>query len=326
MAAKVGVTETTTEPSRFAHPTNSKISFWDLPGIGTPNYPDLKTYCEKVQLEKYDTFLIFTAGRFTENDLELARKIKSVNKKFFLIRTKIDENVRAERRKRSFNEKVMLNEIRHDCSGNLVGLVGDLKDIFLISNHNPNKWDFVRLTEAILDVLPTHQRESLTLSLGILTSLSLDILQRKVQVLKGRIWMIASASAVAALVPLPGLSIAVDLALITREISFYRSQLGLPEEGSAEFARLNADNQRKVRKFCLTTAAQVAGLMAVYTSETAIEEFSRFIPFIGLAIASGMSFGTTYVFLQRCLEELEKTALLVLEDIATRSVNDFDID
>ena len=38
-AAEVGVTETTREPKAYGHPTNPKIKFWDLPGIGTPNYP-----------------------------------------------------------------------------------------------------------------------------------------------------------------------------------------------------------------------------------------------------------------------------------------------
>ena len=55
-----------------------------------------------MELEEYDTFLIFTAGRFTENALKLAKKIRSVDKKFLFIRIKIDEDVRAEKRKRSF--------------------------------------------------------------------------------------------------------------------------------------------------------------------------------------------------------------------------------
>ena len=33
-AAKTGVTETTTEAAVYSHPTNGKIKFWDLPGIG----------------------------------------------------------------------------------------------------------------------------------------------------------------------------------------------------------------------------------------------------------------------------------------------------
>lgn len=74
-AAKVGVTETTRELIAYDHPTNPKIKFWDLPGIGTRNYPNMATYCEKVDLEKFNAFLILTAIRFTEYDLELAEKI-----------------------------------------------------------------------------------------------------------------------------------------------------------------------------------------------------------------------------------------------------------
>ncbi len=33
-AAETGVTETTTEAAVYFHPTNDKIMFWDLPGIG----------------------------------------------------------------------------------------------------------------------------------------------------------------------------------------------------------------------------------------------------------------------------------------------------
>ena len=79
-------------------------------------------------------FLIFKFNRFTELDLKLARKIKSIGKNFFLVRTKIDADVQAERRKRSFNEEALLQKIRADCSNNLGDLLSDQQDIFLISN------------------------------------------------------------------------------------------------------------------------------------------------------------------------------------------------
>ena len=82
----------------------------------------METYCQKVELEKFHAFLIFTASRFTENNLKLAKKVRSIEKKFFFIRTKIDENVQAEMRKRSFNEDAMLGKIRRNCVENL----GDL--------------------------------------------------------------------------------------------------------------------------------------------------------------------------------------------------------
>ena len=128
-AAEVVLTETTVEPKEYYNPKNSKIKFWDFPGTGTPRYPDVEAYCNQLNLERYDSFLIFTAGRFTENDLKLARKIKSIGKNFFFVRTKIDVDVNAEKRKRSFNEEALLQKIRADCLNNLGDLLSNQQDI-----------------------------------------------------------------------------------------------------------------------------------------------------------------------------------------------------
>ncbi|CAB3997595.1 interferon-inducible GTPase 5-like, partial [Paramuricea clavata] len=290
----------------------------------TPNYPDLETYCEKVKLEKYDTFLILTMKRFTENDRLLAEKVKSLNKSFFFIRTHIDADYLGQKRNRSFDEQAMLQTIKEDCLQNLEGSAAGDNAVFLMSNLYPAKWDFARLTQAILDVLPDRQRECLTLSLGVLTSLSTDMLKRKAAVLRGRIWMIASASAAAAAVPLPGLNVIVDLALLTNEVSLYKSQLGLPHENSYEFRKMTPENQEKVRKFCITSSLQMASFLATYTASSTAEEFTRFIPLVGPAIASSISFCSTYNFLHQCLKELEETALEFLDEMTSRTVDDID--
>ena len=327
-AAKVGNKQTTLKPTPYGHPTSPNIVFWDLPGIGTLDYPDLETYIQKAQLEKYHTFLIFSESRFTINDLLLAKKVRSMKKSFFFNRTKIDESVRAGlRRLRSFNEKAMLMEIRRDCAENLGDLLSNEEHIFLISNHDLDKWDFVRLTQAILDSLTRYQRESLTLSLGeAITRSSTEIFQRKVNVLKARVWKVAAVSAAAAIVPLPGISVAVDAGLILSELSLYRSQLGLPEEGSAEFARLHVATKDKVLKVGLTTAAQLSGFLAPYAAEAAVEEATRYLPFVGLAIASGMSFGATYYGLYRLLGSVEDAALSVLREAHEKTAADLEID
>ena len=138
--------------------------------------------------------------------------------------------------------------------------------------------------------------------------------------------MIASASAAAAAVPLPGLNVAVDLVLLTNEVSFYKSQLGLPDENSSEFKKMTPENQEKVRKFCVTSALQMATFLATYTAGSTVEEFARFIPLVGLAIAGGISFSSTYYFLHQCLKELEGSALDFVDEMTSRTVDDFDID
>lgn len=146
------------------------------------------------------------------------------------------------------------------------------------------------------------------------------------QIVSGRIWMVASASAAAACVPVPGLNVAVDLTLLTNEISFYKSQLGLPDEESHEFQKMTPANQEKIRRFCITSAVQISSFLGTYAAGSAVEEFARFIPFVGLAIAGGISFSSTYYFLHQCLNELEGTALAFLDEMTTRTVDDFDID
>jgi predicted GTPase len=178
-AAEVGVTETTTAPTEYKHPDNPMISFLDLPGIGTPKFPDLRTYCEKVSFEDYDTFLIFTEGRFRQVDLDLAKKVKAIGKSFFLVRTHIDEACNG----RSINEPEILKVIGENCMKNVKALISSEEEIFLISNYHKDKWDFDRLIAAISDVLPVRQRECLTLSL---TNVTRECLKRKAKILRGK--------------------------------------------------------------------------------------------------------------------------------------------
>ena len=108
-----------------------------------------------------------------------------MKKSFFFVRTKIDVDVQGEKRKKAFKEDVTLSDIRKKSLENLKDLIANDENVFLISSHKPNKWDFARLTEAILDGLPLRQRETLTLSLDLLTTQSKDILKRKADVLRG---------------------------------------------------------------------------------------------------------------------------------------------
>jgi hypothetical protein len=123
--------------------------------------------------------------------------------------------------------------------------------------------------------------------------------------------MVAAASGAGAVVPLPGLSVALDLALLTREVNMYKFQLGLPEGTSYEFRRMSPEIQAKVKRFCLTSTVQIVNLVKFYTASSTVnvEEFTRYIPFVGCAIAGSISFSYTYCFLKGCLNELEGTAL-----------------
>ena len=262
----------------------------------------------------------------------LAQEIRKQGKSFFFILTKIDQEYQILKRKKSFNEANMLRDIRThylkslNYEGNNA-ISGE--DIFLISNHHPRKWDFDRLTHAILDALPRYQRESLTLSLDALTSSSREILRRKVDIFRGRMWIVAAVSAGVAVIPIPGASYGVDIALVTYEINQFLAQLGIPKEGSQMFEILGDTTKKQVVSLYLNFAS-AAGIASFFVKEAssavAAEEVARFIPYIGLAIAGTLSFASTLAVLRVALNRIEAVALAVLEDAAQRSVDDFDFD
>lgn len=113
-SAATGVVETTTEPTPYSHPKFPNVKMWDLPGIGTPRFK-ADEYLKKVQLERYDFFIIIATDRFRECHASLAKEIQKMNKKFYFVRSKIDSNIEAEKRKKTFNKEKTLDKIRENC-------------------------------------------------------------------------------------------------------------------------------------------------------------------------------------------------------------------
>ena len=144
--------------------------------------------------------------------------------------------------------------------------------------------------------------------------------------ISGRIWKVATLSLGGAIIPLPGLSIAVDLTLITAELNLYKSQLGLHEENSSYFRKMSPEIQGRVQKFSFTSVIQIANAVAAYGACSGVEEVSRYIPILGSAIAGSISFSSTYYFLHRSLGELENTAMDYLDEVNTEVGDDLRID
>ena len=155
-AATVEIVETEQSPKEYIYPSHPHVSFCDMPGYGTPRYPDLPTYWRELELEKFDTFLIFISNRVTALDLAMIQKVKSLNKSLFLIRPKIDLECKMKEDKPNFKEKELLSKIKNYIVKETDHLLCDENNIFLVSNYHPynEKWEFLRLIQAIIDIIP----------------------------------------------------------------------------------------------------------------------------------------------------------------------------
>ncbi|XP_006641593.3 interferon-inducible GTPase 5-like isoform X2 [Lepisosteus oculatus] len=315
-SAPTGVVETTMEPTAYPHPKHPRVTVWDLPGIGTPTFK-ADEYLQQVGFEKYDFFIIIACDRFKSCNVQLATHIQRMRKKFYFVRSKIDDNLRAESRKKGFSQDKTLEVIRQDCIRGLDEHGLKAPSVFLISGHDLGKYDFPLLEETLEQELPKHKRHVLLLALPNVT---LEINQRKRKALQAGIWKLATLSCVVAAVPIPGLSVVVDVAILVCEIQRYYETFGLDEQSLSSLAErvgkpveelkavvkspLNKEISADVVIKMLTKAAG-GGLMLV-------EYWVSTIPVFGSMAAGGISFATTYHMLKSCLTELADDAQNVL--------------
>uniref|UniRef100_A0A3Q3EHX8 IRG-type G domain-containing protein n=1 Tax=Labrus bergylta TaxID=56723 RepID=A0A3Q3EHX8_9LABR len=164
-AAPTGCVETTMEVTSYPHPNYPKVTIWDLPGIGNVGYPAAK-YLKTDEFKKFDFFLIISADRFKENDVKLAKEIQKMKKKFYFVRSKIDDNIRYEKRsQREFNEEKILTQIRENCIQGLQGQGLQSPQVFLVSSVDLTLYDFPLLVETLKEELPELQKEAFLLAM-----------------------------------------------------------------------------------------------------------------------------------------------------------------
>ncbi|XP_063056010.1 interferon-inducible GTPase 5-like [Engraulis encrasicolus] len=315
-AAKAGVVETTRIPAPYPHPTMPNVIIWDLPGIGTPNFK-AKTYLSDVKFERYDFFIILTSERFKENDINLAKAIKKKKLLYYFIRSKIDNDITAEGRRKDFNQERLLSQIREDCQKNLKS-VGDPK-VFLISSFSLQDYDFNNLMDTLEKELPDAKRHALIQSLPVY---SIEALQRKKKHFQRMIWLTAFGSGAIALVPIPGMTLVCDYGIVTSFLGDVFKSFGLEDTSLQKLAKrvegidwmdLKAEMKSTFKDGVTSTVVasffKTPSMAAIMTLKGLM---SAVIPFAQLP-AGAVSVPIMHYLLNRGLKEMEGDAKAVLE-------------
>uniref|UniRef100_UPI003AABB2C5 interferon-inducible GTPase 5-like n=1 Tax=Centroberyx gerrardi TaxID=166262 RepID=UPI003AABB2C5 len=319
-AAPTGCVETTMEVTAYPHPNYPKVTLWDLPGIGTTNFPASK-YLEHVGFEKFDFFIIISADRFRENDVKLAQEIQKIGKKFYFVRSKIDHNLRDEERsQREFNKEKTLERIRQNCVQGLQKQGVESPKVFLISSFDLHLYDFQLLEEIMERELPAHKRNAL---LFAIPAINLEIINKKKEAFHSKIKYYGLSSALVASAPIPGLSIAADLTMLVDVVIEYQNGFGLDSKSLQKLAdgtHLPLNDIRAVMTSPLAATEiskeliiKVISMSAGELALMAAEEGLRFIPLIGTVAAMTASYISTYNILSTCLNMLAEDAQKVLK-------------
>ncbi|XP_069471629.1 interferon-inducible GTPase 5-like isoform X3 [Ambystoma mexicanum] len=238
-SAETGVVETTMVPTPYLHPYHPNVTVWDLPGIGTETFQSAE-YLRQVSFERYDFFIIIATERFKSNHAKLAREINNMGKKFYFVRSKVDADLDAskKRRKSSYDEEKIMQQIKENCIECLKKEGIELPRVFLLSCFDLDKFEFELLQETLGKELPSHKRHSFLISLP---NISIKILEKKKELMKKQIWKVATVSCAVAAVPVPGLSIACDIYILKKYLSNYCKSFGLDDESLEKLARKEAE-------------------------------------------------------------------------------------
>uniref|UniRef100_A0A3Q0RQZ4 IRG-type G domain-containing protein n=1 Tax=Amphilophus citrinellus TaxID=61819 RepID=A0A3Q0RQZ4_AMPCI len=305
-AAPTGPVETTKEVTPYHHPKYPNVKLWDLPGIGTTTFPADK-YLEHVGFEKFDFFIIISDTRFRENDVKLAREIQRMKKTFYFVRSKIDNDIRSEQKKREFSAEDTLTTIRNSCTEGLQNEDIESPQVFLVSAFEPHLYDFSNLGETLEKQLPAHKRHTLLLAMPVI---NLEIVNKKKEVFQGNIKYHAALSVLLS-----------SSAVLDKLITEYQAGFGLDCESLQKLADrtgLPLTDLKAVMKSPLTDNERVKALftdilsLSARAASGAVDgEELNFFSALGILGTTALSCWSTYNSINRlyCANEILETNL-----------------
>jgi uncharacterized protein (DUF697 family) len=291
------------------------LLIYDLPGCSTTNFPK-EEYLSHFKIKQFDCVILATSDRFYEDDLFLIDELTKLKKPVFATRTKIDYSVdRAKRRGISENET--LDSVYNNMKESLKGY--RVKGIYLTSSDFPQEYDLSKLLEDIYGSLSDFKKERFIADINITSE---KLLEKKHIIAEKIVSRYSALAAANGLNPIPGLDIGVDVTLMLKMSKDVQEIYGLTKEQQEYNSQFI--NKKNI-KTLLTKIAQYgakygakSGIMILLKkagAKVAIKTTSKWIPFVGQAIAAGIGFKMT--------SSIGNDMINDAEEIATEILNSF---
>jgi len=317
--AEVGEVETT---MTIGEPIEHKgLLFYDLPGCSTAKFPK-ENYIDYFGITDFDCVILVTSDRFYEDDLFLIDELTKINKPVFAVRTKIDFSIdRALRRDIPADETY--KTVYSNLEKNLKGY--RLKGIYLTSADFPQEYDLSRLLDDIYTSLGDLKKERFIADINITSE---KILYEKRTVSEKLVFRYSALAAANGLNPIPGLDVSVDLGLLLKMGNDIKDIYGLNEEQqkfNSEF--LGSNKAKLIAGKALQFATKYVGKEAIMILlkragvTVATKTASKWIPFVGQAIAAGIGYKMTSSIGDDMIDDAEKIAKETFDAFKTMKQN-----
>ena len=236
-AASSSFGNTTEKATVYEYPGNPKITLHDLPGFGSIEFPT-NEYGKTMKLYEYDYILIFV-GIIEENDLEIAKKLREMEKPFCFVRSKIDLDI-LNAKNDGESEKDAVEKIISKSLDNLKYAGFYKAKLFVISNRNRKIYQFNDLVSYIPKNLPALKCNAVMFS--VLGEFTDDIINNKYQLLKDRIWKVLMALILDT--PLTSQDRLFNTELIAKELLLYHNAFGFEQQSVKDILKDDSIRQK----------------------------------------------------------------------------------
>jgi GTP-binding protein EngB required for normal cell division/uncharacterized protein (DUF697 family) len=300
--AKVGVqTDVTVAEKDIIH---NGLCFRDLPGFGTKAFPAEK-FIAQFRVPDLDIVLAVTNRKFSEDEFNLFKRVLQEGQVVLLIRAMADMIYDDEK-----SQDELFQEIRVDFKKHL-----GTDRVFFVSTRRDNKMGLEELNAAIWAHLDKAKQDRWARGAKAYSQAFLD---EKLAACRKHVWLAAGLSAANALVPVPGLPVALDIGILLKLFAEIREDFGLVAEQRGTMEKLLPTAQpmiQNIMKYTVMAGAEalIMALLKRYAGRTVIKEVSKYIPFVGQGVAAGIGFAITKIAGESYLEECHELASKLLE-------------
>ncbi|QXZ10699.1 50S ribosome-binding GTPase [Comamonas sp. Y33R10-2] len=255
------------------------LNFVDLPGYGTEKFPK-QGYFDKFDLLEKDIFLCVTSGKLHADDIDLFKELHKNKKTCIFVFNKSDDLWED-----GYSEEELKKRKKDDISKN-IGL-----EVDVIFTSCRNKTGLNELQDKIASCLGAAKKDRWHKSAA---AYSEDFLNKKFTVCKKNVVIAAGLSAANALNPIPGTDIALDISILVKLFKEIRESYGidgLKQDDILDKAKNVAPAVNRVISYAAKEG--VVLLIKNYAGRQLAKQMTKYIPFVGQAIAASLGFAIT---------------------------------
>jgi len=293
--AEVGVeTDKTVQAASYEE---KGLKFVDLPGYGTKNFPK-ETYFSKFGILGFDLFLCVISGKLHHADTEFFQQLTRRGKVCIFVVNKHDE---------LWEDGLTIEELEKNKLDDITKHVGQSIQLIFTSCRKNTGLD--ALNTEIQRNLEGAKRERWVRGAK---AYSARFLQQKRESCEKSVTYAAIAASVNAINPIPGVDVALDISIIVQLFAQIRDDYGLSTNFLASLKQSPIPVVGKLANNVVQYAAKegIVQLIQSVAGKQAVKAFTKYIPFIGQAVAAGVGYAVTSnagnIYLRNCHELAEE--------------------